>query len=209
VSKSPYVIGITGTIGSGKSAVGHVLERMGVPVIDSDAVVHELFEESIDLRSAIRKRFGDSVIVSHNGIEKVDRPALGRIVFKDADARKDLEEIVHPATIAECRRQIAKASERSDVVAVLVPLLFEAKLEKQYDEIWAIYANPETLKKRIQQRDQLSMPDVDRRLAAQLPQEQKVSRADYSIDNSGTLEDTARRVEELIAQLRVRLGSQA
>ncbi|MBX3137937.1 dephospho-CoA kinase, partial [Candidatus Obscuribacterales bacterium] len=159
--------------------------------------------------SAIRNRFGDSVIVSHNGKEKVYRAALGQIVFKDTDARKALEAIVHPATIAECRRQIAKASERSDVVAVLVPLLFEANLEEQYDEIWAIYADAETLKKRIQQRDQLSMQDVDRRIAAQLPQEEKVSRADYSVDNSGTLEETAKQVEELITRLSVRISSQA
>jgi dephospho-CoA kinase len=207
VSNKPFVIGITGTIGSGKSAVGKVLERFGVPVIDSDVVVHDLFEDNAELRTAIRARFGNSVIVSHNGNEKIDRKALGQIVFNDTDARKDLESIVHPATIEECRRQISEAADGSDVVAVLVPLLFEANLENQYDEIWAIYADADTLKDRLQKRDHLSMVDVERRLAAQLPQEQKVLRADHSIDNSGTLEETAQQVERLLACLKSRRNS--
>jgi dephospho-CoA kinase len=208
VSNRPYVIGITGTIGSGKSAVGGVLEAAGVPIIDSDKVVHELFEESEALRTAIQNRFGDSVISNSNGIEKVDRAALGQIVFNDADARKSLEAIVHPATIAECRRRIEAFGEKNDIVAVLVPLLFEAGLEKQYDEIWAIYADPETLKQRLQARDNLSLQDVERRLAAQLPQDEKRSRSDFAIDNSGTLAETAAQVTSLLKDASKRFGAQ-
>lgn len=205
MKKQPYVIGVTGTIGSGKSAVGQVLESLGVPVIDTDKVVHELFEENVEMRAAIHERFGDSVMTTVNDEQKVDRVALGKIVFADPDARKSLEAIVHPATIEECRRRITALSDRSDIVAVLVPLLFEAGLEKQYDEIWAIFADAETLKKRIQARDKLSMQDVERRLAAQLPQDEKVSRSDASIDNSGSLKETSLQVEKLLQKIKAKL----
>lgn len=207
MKKQPYVIGVTGTIGSGKSAVGQVLESLGVPVIDTDKVVHELFEENVEMRAAIHERFGDSVMTTANDEQKVDRVALGKIVFADPDARKSLEAIVHPATIEECRRRITALSDRSDIVAVLVPLLFEAGLEKQYDEIWAIFADAETLKKRIQARDKLSMQDVERRLAAQLPQDEKVSRSDASIDNSGSLKETSLQVEKLLQRIKAKLES--
>lgn len=205
MKKLPYVIGVTGTIGSGKSAVGSILDSLGVPVIDTDKVVHELFEENVSMRTAIHSRFGDSVITTVNGREQVDRTALGKIVFGDPDARRSLESIVHPATIEECRRRITEMGETNSVVAVLVPLLFEAKLEKQYDEIWAIFADADTLKKRIQARDDLSMQDVERRLAAQLPQEEKISRADACIDNSGSLEQTAKQVEHLLKKVKSKI----
>lgn len=201
--KNPIVIGITGTIGSGKSAVGAALERLNIPVIDSDKVVHELFEDDDDMRTAIKNRFGAGVLKTEKGQEKVDRAALGKIVFNDKEARSALEAIVHPATIAECRRRIAKFA-GAEFVAVLVPLLFEANLEAQYNEIWAVYADPETLKRRLQARDNLSMADVETRLAAQLPQDEKIARADYKIDNSGSLEQTAEQVTALIEDARRR-----
>jgi dephospho-CoA kinase len=200
----PYVIGITGTIGSGKSRVGNILNRLGIPVIDSDIVVHDLFSDDQSLKNAIRSHFGDNVIQQSNGLETIDRDALGRIVFADAEARKALEHIVHPAAISECQRRIS-AVDDSDLVAVLVPLLFEAGLEKQYDEIWAIYTNEETLRKRLSARDKLSADEIDQRLSAQLPQKEKIERSTEMIDNSGKPEETERQVIALVDKVRQNL----
>lgn len=196
----PYVIGVTGVIGSGKSTVGRALEKLGVPVVDSDQVVHELFDSDEAMRTAICSRFGENTIKVCNGIEQIDRAALGRIVFSDPAARGDLEAIVHPATIEGCRKKIEE-HKGSDFVAVLVPLLFEARLEEQYDEIWTVFADEETLRKRLGARDALSMEEIDMRLAAQLPQKEKTARAKRIIDNSGTREQTETQVERLLEEL--------
>lgn len=202
----PYVIGVTGTIGSGKSRVGNVLDRLGIPVIDSDIVVHHLFSNDQSMKNAIKSRFGDSVIQYADGVETVNRAALGKIVFADTAARKALENIVHPATIRECQRRIEEAS-KSDLVAVLVPLLFEAGLEKHYDEIWAVYTDQKVLRKRLSARDNLSPDEVDKRLSAQLPQEEKVSRSKETINNSGTPEETEKQVIDLVNKVRQNLHS--
>ena len=203
----PYVIGITGTIGSGKSGVGAVLKEMNIPVIDTDVVVHDLFSNDDALKTAIRSRFGNDTILTRDGSEIVDRQALGKIVFADASARKDLEGIVHPATIEETQRRI-EHSGVSDLVAVLVPLLFEAGLEKHYDEIWAIYTDEKTLRTRLSARDNLNEEEVEKRLAAQLPQKEKVSRSDETINNSGTIEQTKQQVVSLIEKVRKKLHEQ-
>src|SRR5262249_51615145 len=131
------------------------------------------------------------------------------IVFTDEDARRDLEAIVHPATILECRRQVAKVAqvhriEKLDgrgIVAVLVPLLFEAGLADEYDEIWTVYAEDEVLRQRLQKRDNLGHVEIEKRLAAQLSQKEKMTRATQVIDNSGTKEETERQVELLLNKL--------
>lgn len=206
--QDPYVIGITGTIGSGKSLVGAILEHHGIPVIDTDKLVHSLLD-SPAVQKQLQVRFGDRIMAAKAGEEAVDRAALGRIVFADDDARRDLEAIVHPATILECRKQVAKLAKEHTVeklggrglVAVLVPLLFEAGLADEYDEIWTVYAEDEVLKRRLQKRDNLNSEEIEKRLAAQLPQKEKALRATQVIDNSGTKEETERQVELLIKKL--------
>lgn len=207
--RKPYVVGITGTIGSGKSLVGAILEREGIPVIDTDKLVHSLLDSPPVLKQ-LKERFGQRIMAAKAGEGSIDRAALGRIVFADDEARRDLESIVHPATILECRKQVATSAGRHKVeklggrglVAVLVPLLFEAGLEDEYDEIWTVYAEDEALKKRLQKRDNLNSEEIDRRLRAQLPQKEKVSRATQVIDNSGTKEETERQVQLLLTKLK-------
>lgn len=194
----PLVIGITGTIGSGKSTVGRVVEAQNIPVIDSDRVVHDLFDCNKELKNAIEQRFGSQVIDPSG---KIDRQSLGTIVFADPVRRKELEAIVHPATINEIERQIQTLSDHP-FVAVLVPLLFEARLEEHYDLIWSVYTDEKTLRERLRSRDGLSDEEIERRLAAQLSQNEKSTRAAHTIDNSGTTEETERQVLQLINTLK-------
>jgi dephospho-CoA kinase len=207
-NQKPYVIGITGTIGSGKSLVGAIIERHGIPVIDTDKLVHSLLD-SPPVQKQLQDRFGKRIMAARAGEDAVDRAALARIVFADDDARKDLEAIVHPATILECRKQVTKLAKEHVIaklggrglVAVLVPLLFEAGLADEYDEIWTVYAEDEVLKQRLQKRDNLNSDEIEKRLAAQLPQKEKALRATQVIDNSGTKEKTERQVELLLKKL--------
>ncbi|HEY9677247.1 MAG TPA: dephospho-CoA kinase [Drouetiella sp.] len=201
-ANSPYVVGITGTISSGKSAVGKILEAQQIPVLDSDQIVHYLLSEDTSTRKAVLERFGDSIANPETG--SVDRIALGKIVFTDEKARRDLEAIVHPAVILECRKRVQENGSGS-IVAILAPLLFEAGLKSEYNEIWTVITNIEILRERLRQRDKLTDSEVERRLAAQWTQEKKASLSDAVIDNSGSLEETAKQVDALLSKIKAKI----
>jgi len=192
---APRIVGITGTIASGKSTVGRILSELGVPVIDTDHIVHQLMASDRGLKNAIVQRFGEAVLAE--GGEGIDRATLGRIVFQDERARRDLEAIVHPAVLLEYRRQASAAS--GSLVAILVPLLFEAGIASEFDEVWTVVADPAVLRNRLRERDGLSEAEIDSRLSAQLPQAEKATRADQTIDNSGTIAETRRQIARLLA----------
>ena len=201
----PYIIGVTGTIGSGKSTVVQLISQLSIPVIDTDHIVHNLLSSETSVISAIRDRFGVDVLKNNGEHYEVNREKLGKIVFNDAKAKKDLESIVHPATILACRRLVHHHSD-SPIVAVLVPLLFEAKLESEYDEIWTVFTEDDILRKRLSARDNLSNEDIEKRLGAQMPQKEKTSRAKHVINNSGTKEETRHQIETIIKKLRSMSG---
>lgn len=200
--RKPFVIGITGTIGSGKSTVGSILEELGVPVIDTDTITHNI-QNSEKVRRAVVERFGKNIL-SDDGTGKIDRKKLGTLVFKDPVAKRDLEALIHPAVILESRRCVAANADKP-IVAILAPLLFEAKVQGEYDEIWAIVAREEVLRERLARRDNLSSELITQRLAAQLPQEEKARLSSVVIDNSTSREDTKRQVEVNLEKLKAGL----
>lgn len=195
---TPKVIGITGTIGAGKSLVGKLLEDLKVPVIDTDKVVHHLLEDDTPTRAAVIERFGKTIQTPDGTI---NRRALGAIVFADSKARKDLEAIVHPAVRSDCRCRIEEFS-KEPLVAVLVPLLFEAGMKEEYDQIWTVVTNEPILRERLKDRDKMTDEDIDRRLRAQWPQSKKAEQAHIVIDNSGSREETSQQLTVLIQKQR-------
>jgi dephospho-CoA kinase len=198
-TKKPCVIGITGTIGSGKSTVGGILEELGVPVIDTDTITHEV-QNSEKVKRAVVERFGKTVLTD-DGTGKIDRKKLGALVFKDPAAKRDLESMIHPAVILESRRCVASHSDKP-FVAILAPLLFEAKVQEEYDEIWAVIANEKVLRERLAKRDDLSDDLITQRLAAQFSQEEKARLSSVVIDNSTSREETKRQVEVNLEKLK-------
>ncbi len=192
--KRPTVIGVTGTIGSGKSLVGRLLEQMSIPVIDTDKVVHDLLNGDTPTRAKVIERFRPEIQQDDGTI---NRRALGGIVFSDSEARKELEAIVHPAVRTECRRRIDTLAGEA-IVAVLVPLLFEAGMREEYDETWAVVTSEPVLKERLKQRDKIGDEDVERRLRAQWAQSKKAALATFVIDNSNSIEETKKQVELLV-----------
>ena len=198
-TKKPLVIGITGTIGSGKSTVGSILEELGVPVIDTDTITHEV-QNSEKVKRAVVERFGKAVLTD-DGTGKIDRKKLGALVFKDPVAKRDLESMIHPAVILESRRCVATHSDQP-FVAILAPLLFEAKVQGEYDEIWAVIANEKVLRERLAKRDDLTEDLITQRLAAQFTQEEKARLSSVVIDNSTSREETKRQVEVHLEKLK-------
>lgn len=193
----PRVIGITGSIGSGKSLVGRILQGHGYKVIDTDEVVHDLFANDKDLKDQVVARFGNGVIAQDGTI---DRIRLGALVFENNDARIDLERIVHPAVLNACDRIIDTLPSK-ETVFILVPLLFEAGLEKRYFEVWTVTTEESKLRARVKERNGLNDDQITKRLSAQLPQPEKARRSNRVINNSGTPQDTEVQLEAILKQL--------
>jgi dephospho-CoA kinase len=199
------LLGITGTIGSGKSAVGRVLEELGVPVIDTDKVVHDLLGSDASTQEAVCRRFGRQLLsdIAGNGTLQIDRKALGRLVFQDSKARRDLETIVHPRVRAVCASltEAYRSEQKHLVLATLVPLLFESGSACLYHEVWTVVTDESLLRERLAQRDGLTPDLITQRLKAQFSQEKKAALAKRVIYNSGTLRDTADQVRTFLAEL--------
>ena len=190
---------MTGGIATGKSYVRARIAARGVLTLDADAIVHRLFTGGSDVTAEVRRRFGTSV-VRHDGA--VDRQALGRIVFADASARRDLEAIVHPRVyerIAEWAD--AQAREGAPWVLVDIPLLFETGRDRAFDRVIVAACSPEEQVRRMMQRDGLGDAAALARLAAQWPIADKVRRATDVVDTGGTFEDTDRQVDGVCREM--------
>jgi dephospho-CoA kinase len=188
------LIGLTGGIASGKSTVGRMLQKMGVPLVDADVLAREVVEPGQAALAKIVQRFGPTVL---DATGTLDRKALGAIVFADAAARADLNAITHPevARLASERLEaIAKSHAR--VAVYEVPLLFESGLEVLVDETILVAAAPETQLARLMRRDHLDEAAARARIATQMSLDEKRRRATWVIENDTTLEELERRVHE-------------
>lgn len=199
------VIGLTGGIASGKSFVAEILVSCGAVVINADLLAREVVETGEPAYLAIVEVFGDGVVRPDGSL---DRKALGRIVFADADARKVLEEITHPAIAERAARLIERERQRgTPVVFYEVPLLIEAGLATTVDEIWVVSVSRDVQLERLLKRDGISKEEALRKMAAQMPLSEKAAYADVIIDNSGLQEETAHRVRREWERLRERLAA--
>ena len=180
-------IGLTGGIGSGKSAVSDILRDLGAFVIDADVVAHEVYRPDSDGWREVVEAFG-SEVAGPSG--EIDRGKLAGIVFGDAAQVERLNRIVHPRTrdlVAERLAQAEKSGEAA--VVVEVPLLFEAGWEDMFDEVWAVTAPGETAVARVVEARGTDAESARSRMRAQMSNEDRLSRADAAIDNSGSLDD--------------------
>lgn len=186
------VIGLTGGIASGKSTVSRILRELGAPVVDADAIVHQLQVPGSPVLAAIARAFGPGVIREDGSL---DRAALGRIIFADPARRQALEAIMHPAVRQEMWAQVEQYRQQGEPAVVLdVPLLVETGLYKQVDQVWVVYVDPETQLVRLMTRDGLDRPSASLRVAAQMSLEAKRSLADLVIDNRGSEDSTRSQV---------------
>lgn len=192
-------VGLTGGIASGKTAVSDRLRRLGAVVIDSDLLAREVVEPGTPGLAAVLRRFG-TPLLSPDGT--LDRAALGRIVFADAEARSDLEQIVHPAVRARAAVIEAEAEADADAVVVhVIPLLVETGQAADFDLVVVVDVPPDVQRQRLQQRSSLSADEAESRLAAQAGREDRLRLADYVVNNAGPLSELDRRVRELWSRL--------
>jgi len=199
-----HLIGLTGGIASGKSAVAQRLASHGAVVIDADALAREVVEPGTPGLAAIAARFGSGVITAEGAL---DRPALGAIIFADAQARLDLNAITHPLVQQRARELIAAADahDPSAVVVYDVPLLLEASAQHGYhrfEKIVVVEAEPATRIRRLVELRGMSEADAARRIASQASDADRRAIADIVIDSNRTLEHTFAQADDLWEQLR-------
>jgi len=200
------VIGLSGGIGSGKSTVAEFFARLGARVIDADAIVHELQATGTPMLREIADAFGPGVIRDDGSL---DREALSAIVFRDAEAREQLGHIVHPGVRSEMAHRLAEALESGAPLVVLdIPLLFEgASAGANTSSVFGFDATllawvPRAVQiERTMARDGCARDEAERRVASQLPIDDKRALADHVIDNSGPIADTEAAVKRLFEVL--------
>lgn len=193
-------VGLTGGIASGKTAVSDALRARGAVVIDADVLAREVVEPGTPGLAAVVDRFGRQVLT---GDGRLDREALGRIVFADEAARRDLEAIIHPAVRARARA-LEAAADPAAVVVHVIPLLVETGQHDDFDVLVVVDVDPERQLERLQERNGLDRAAATSRLAAQASREARLGVADVVVDNSATRQDLSRQVDRLWADLRIR-----
>lgn len=185
------IIGITGGIASGKSSVSDYLIKKGYDVIDSDILAHEAYNKDCPIFKDIIKQFD---CLDKNG--EIDRGKLGKIVFSDKEEKKKLEAIIHPYVFNRIEEE--KKKKQSGLVFVVMPLLFEVGYSDKVDMVWCVYVSEDVELERLMRRDGIDSEYAKKKITSQIPLSEKVNRSDYVIDNSYSLEETYKNVDNVL-----------
>ena len=195
-------LALTGGIGSGKSTVAELFAAHGATIIDADAISRSLMEPGQQVLADVVATFGDHLL-DESG--RLNRQALADIVFNDDDARNRLNALVHPAVREESKLQLKAAMEADPDNAVIIqdiPLLVETGQAEKFDGVIVVYTQMDTRLQRLVDARGMNTDDARARIAAQATDEQRNAIADWIIDNSGSLENTAAQVAEVWDELR-------
>ncbi len=190
--KLPYSVGLTGGIGSGKSAVAELFEKLGIKVIDADEVSRSLVKPKSATLETIAEHFGEQIILE-NG--ELDRRKLREIIFSDANKKQWLEDYLHPKIREIIFRELSLSS--STYAIVMVPLLLESQSYSFIDRILVVDCPEELQIKRVINRDQSKKDQVEKIIASQMPRKQRLKLADDIILNDGKISDLQQQILEL------------
>jgi dephospho-CoA kinase len=194
-------VGLTGSIAVGKSFVSGLLAEMGCRVVDADVLARRVVEPGAEGLRGVVEAFGAGVLRSDGAL---DRARLGAIVFADEGKRQLLNSILHPLIIAE-QDELMRGWEREDprgVAVVDAALLIESGGYRRFDRLIVVHCRPEVQLERLMRRNSLTREEAAARVAAQMPQEEKLRHADFRIDTSEGFEDTRGQTAEVYAELR-------
>ncbi len=186
------ILGITGGIGSGKSIVSGLFAALGAEIIDADAIAREVLKKDGSAYPETVNRFGKEILFPDG---EIDRKALARIVFSDSEKLQELNHITHQAIFAEMEKRLQCSN--ANLVCMDVPLLFSADFPFSCHKTLAVVAPEELRIARVVKRDGCSRKQVKERMAHQLSDEELQSKADYCIENTGTLDSLKKLVEEI------------
>jgi len=202
-------LGLTGGIASGKSAVGEMFVKLGAHLIQADAIAHWLMEPGRPVYEEVVRRFGPGIL---NADQTINRPKLAEAAFGQAGGAaprvKELNDIVHPAVVAHENEWMEEIGERDPnaVAIVEAALILEAGTADRFDRLIVVTCRPDQRVSRFAQRmgisEEAARAEVTRRMAAQIPDEEKIKAADFVIDNSGSLGATEKQVRQVFDQLR-------
>ena len=193
------VIGLTGGIASGKSTISNIFKEVGWPVIDADQTARQVVMPGSLGLAQIVSRFGSQVLQTDGTL---DRAALGSMVFDDPQNLSDLDQIEHPLIMAAIDKQLAGFKKQGLPVVVLdVPLLFETGMDQECDLTVLAVVDRKTQLERLMKRDHCSKAAALKRINAQMPLEEKMRRADVTIDNNGSLAQTRLQVAKLVKRV--------
>jgi len=193
-------VGLTGSIAVGKTFVDDVFRELGVPVLDADQVARDVVAPAtVGLRRVVEE-FGESVLTADG---KLDRPKLGSIVFNDEEKRLKLNSIIHPLVfeVQDAWLKQCEAETPDGIAIVDAALMIEAGGYKRFDKLVVVWCEPDLQLQRLMARDGLSREDAERRIASQMPQDEKKSYADHLIDTSGGFDATRQQVADVFAEL--------
>ena len=191
------IIGLTGGIGSGKSTVTDYLRGKGFPVIDADQVSRELVVAGSPLLKVLTSAFGSKILQSDGAL---DRKQLGNLVFHDSNKRRQLEDIMHEKIhiVIWDRIKAYRQDVQHETCFIDVPLLFEAGFHEDCDATWLIIADQESRIQWLQERDKLTIKEIETRMKTQMSDEEKKQLADVVIENNGSKEDLYQTLEQLL-----------
>ena len=190
-------VGLTGGVASGKSTVSAILVELGAVLIDADVLAREVVARGTPGMEAVVAEFGTGLLTDDGDL---DRPAMGALVFADADARERLEAIVHPLVF---ERIVALESQAPEDAVVVhdIPLLAESGRADTFDAVLVVHAPPELQVARMTQDRGWTRDEAEARIAAQASSEERLALATHVIDNTGSTDDLRRRVEAVYASL--------
>jgi dephospho-CoA kinase len=194
-------VGLTGGIATGKSYVLSVLSELGCEVIDADTIAHLAVEPGRPAYQDIINHFGDEIL-NEDGV--INRAALGAIIFANKTAREKLNAIVHPRVYeaqAEWFEEVARRNPAA-IAVVDAALMIETGSYLRFDKVIVVYCDPELQFQRLMERNGFSRDQAQARISTQMPSQEKLGYADYSIDTSNGFEDTRRQAEKIYADLR-------
>ncbi|HEX8558688.1 MAG TPA: dephospho-CoA kinase [Pyrinomonadaceae bacterium] len=194
-------VGLTGSIAVGKSFVSGLLAEMGCRVVDADALARRVVEPGAEGLRRVVGAFGEGVLRPDGTL---DRAGLGRVVFADEAKRRLLNSILHPLIIAEQDALLRRweAEDPRGVGVVDAALMIESGGHTRFDKLVVVHCRPEAQLERLMRRDGLAREEAERRVAAQMPQEEKLRHADFAVDTSGGFDDARRQTAEVYAALR-------
>ena len=187
-----YIIGLTGSIASGKSTVSRILADCGAPIVDADLIARAVAERGEVGWQKIVETFGESVLQADG---QLDRGKVGEMIFRDATKRAELDRIMHPIILERMKEEIAAYKEQGKTIVILdVPLLLELGWQDKVSVVWLVAVSPDTQKRRLMARNNLTEEQAMVRIASQMSIEEKRRYADVIINNDGTLEETEQTV---------------
>lgn len=194
------VIGLTGGIASGKSTVCAYFKELGAKIIDADKVVHQLYVNDPALKAEIVSVFGTGILDKASQV--INRSILGDLVFNNPVLKKKLEAMVHPRVRIKIREEIDMAKKQASPLCIVdAALLVESAWYKDFDGLIVVSADPEQQIERLMKRNNLDRAACLTRLSSQLPLDEKIKKAHWVIDNSHSLAETQKQVQELYPQL--------